>query len=75
MSNDTIRVRYVKSVAGYAPDQRQTVRSLGFTRLHQTIEKPDTPDIRGMVNKIRHLVVIEGEGQIGGSDVHTDEDE
>lgn len=75
MSTDTIRVRYVKSADGYAPDQRQTVRSLGFTRLHQTIEKPDTPDIRGMVNKIRHLVVIESEGQIGGSDIHADEDE
>lgn len=69
MTDATLRLRYVKSASGYAPDQRQTVRSLGFRKLNQVIEKPDTPDIRGMVNKVRHLVVIEGEGKILGSEV------
>lgn len=70
MSNGTIRVTYVKSGSKYAPDQRQTLRSLGFHRLHQTIERPDTPDVRGMIAKVRHLVVVEGEGVIGESEVH-----
>lgn len=74
MTGSTLRLRYIKSASGYAPDQRHTVRSLGFRRLNQVVEKPDTPDVRGMVNKVRHLVVIEGEGEILGSDVQpTDE--
>jgi large subunit ribosomal protein L30 len=63
MSAGTLRITYVKSVDGYTADQAQTIRSLGFTRLHQTIEKTDTPDVRGMVNKVRHLVVIEAEDE------------
>lgn len=59
MSKGTIRIKYVRSVAGYRDDQAQTIRSLGFKRLHQTVEKPDTPDVRGMINKVSHLVVIE----------------
>lgn len=70
MSNGTIRVTYVKSGLKYSPDQRQTLRSLGFRRLHQTIERPDTPDVRGMIAKVRHLVVVEGEGHIGESEIH-----
>jgi large subunit ribosomal protein L30 len=70
MSAGTLRITYVKSAEGYKPDQAQTIRSLGFSRLHQTVEKANTPDVRGMVNKVRHLVVIEGEedtGNPGGS--------
>ncbi len=55
----TLRITYVKSCIGYPRDQRDTLRSLGLRRLHQTVEKPDTPSIRGMVNKIRHLVRVE----------------
>ena len=67
MSDGTLRITYVKSVDGYRDDQAQTIRSLGFHRLHQSVEKPDTPDIRGMVNKVRHLLVIEGEDGAGSS--------
>jgi large subunit ribosomal protein L30 len=66
----TIKLRYKKSAIGYAKDQRETVRSLGFTKLYQTIERPDTPSIRGMVYKVRHLVEVEGEGEITGSSIH-----
>lgn len=59
MAGDTIRITYVKSAAGYNPDQEQTIRSLGLRRLLQTVEKPDTPDIRGMINKVSHLVTVE----------------
>ncbi len=59
MSADTIRITYVKSVYGYRDDQAQTIRSLGLYRLNQTVVRPDTPDVRGMVNKVSHLVVVE----------------
>lgn len=54
-----LRITYVKSAIGYRQDQRDTLRSLGLRRLHQTVEKPDTPSIRGMINKVRHLVRVE----------------
>ncbi|HLT18299.1 MAG TPA: 50S ribosomal protein L30 [Thermomicrobiales bacterium] len=63
MSSGTLRITYVKSVVGYADDQAQTIRSLGFTRLNQTVEKPDTPDVRGMINKVSHLVVVESDDE------------
>lgn len=59
MSNGTIRITYFKSVIGSPQVQRETVRSLGFHRLNQTLEKPDTASIRGMVKKVQHLVRIE----------------
>ncbi len=37
---------------------RQTVRGLGFRRLQQVVEREDTPAIRGMVDKVRHLVIV-----------------
>ena len=66
----TMKLRYKKSAIGYPQDQRDTIRSLGFTKLNQTIERPDTPSIRGMVYKVRHLVHVEGEGEIRGSSIH-----
>jgi large subunit ribosomal protein L30 len=70
MTDKTMKLTYRKSSLGYSKDQRETVRSLGFTRLNQTIEKPDTPSIRGMVYKVRHLVHVEGEGEMRGSAIH-----
>jgi len=61
MAGDTIRITYVKSAAGYKPDQEQTIRSLGLHRLNQTVEKPDTPDVRGMISKVSHLLEIDGD--------------
>jgi large subunit ribosomal protein L30 len=59
MSSGTIRITYYRSAIGFSRDQRETVRSLGFHRLNQTIEKPDNQSIRGMINKVRHLVRVE----------------
>ncbi len=59
MAGGTIRITYIKSAAGYTDDQEQTIRSLGLSRLHQSVEKPDTPDVRGMINKVSHLLEIE----------------
>ena len=54
-----LRVRQIKSASGHRSDQARTVRALGIRRLHQTVEHNDTPQIRGMIFKIRHLVEVE----------------
>ena len=58
-NNGTLRITLVRSTIGRPKDQGLTVRSLGLRRLHQTVERPDNPAIRGMVTKIRHLVKVE----------------
>jgi len=55
----TIRVRQVKSGIGYAKDQKATLVGLGLRRMNQVVELEDTPAVRGMINKINHLVRIE----------------
>ena len=54
-----ITIRWVKSQIGYDRSQRATIRGLGLKRLGQSVELEDTPSVRGMVNKVRHLVVVE----------------
>ena len=54
----TIKVRQVGSVIGCTDKQRATVRGLGLRRMHQVVERKDTPAIRGMVKAIPHLVTI-----------------
>jgi large subunit ribosomal protein L30 len=54
-----LRITLVKSPVGYRREQKRTVRALGLRRMHQTVELGDTPTIRGMVNKVSHLVTVE----------------
>lgn len=54
-----LRITWVKSAIGYSKRQRQTIRALGLRKLNQTVERPDTPDIRGMVNSVIHLLEVE----------------
>jgi len=54
-----VRVRQVKSAGGHRSDQKATIEALGIKRLHHTVEHDDTPQIRGMIFKVRHLVVTE----------------
>lgn len=54
-----ISITLKKSTIGFPSDQRGTVAGLGLRRLHQTVEHEDTPSIRGMVHKVRHLVEVE----------------
>jgi large subunit ribosomal protein L30 len=58
---EMLKVTLVRSVIGRPPDQRTTVQSLGLRRIHQTVEIDDTPSNRGMLVKVRHLIVVEGE--------------
>lgn len=55
-----IKVTLVRSAIGYPKDQKQTVLALGLHRLHQTVEHNDTPALRGMLNKVIHLLKVEG---------------
>jgi large subunit ribosomal protein L30 len=54
-----LRIKLVRSLIGYSEDQRKTVRALGLKRLQQAVEREDSPTIRGMVQKVRHLVAVE----------------
>ncbi len=54
-----LRVRWVRSGIGQRETHRLTVRALGLHRLGQIVEHNDTPAIRGMVTKVRHLVEVE----------------
>jgi large subunit ribosomal protein L30 len=54
-----ISVRWVKSQIGFDQRQRATIRGLGLRRLNQSVRLQDTPAIRGMIFKVRHLVVVE----------------
>ncbi|MEX2425913.1 MAG: 50S ribosomal protein L30 [Thermomicrobiaceae bacterium] len=58
---DKLKLTYFRSAIGRSKDQKDTIRSLGFRRMNQTVEKPDNESVRGMVYKVRHLVRIENE--------------
>ncbi len=54
-----LRITYTKSAIGYRKSQQATVKALGLKKLRQTVEHDDTPAIRGMINKVSHLVTVE----------------
>jgi large subunit ribosomal protein L30 len=54
-----LKIKWVRSFIACPQDMRQTIRGLGFRRLNQVIEREDTPAVRGMIHKVRHLVVVE----------------
>jgi large subunit ribosomal protein L30 len=54
----TMKIKYVRSAIGRDFHQKRVVKGLGFTKLNQVVERHDTPEIRGMVAKICHLVEI-----------------
>jgi small subunit ribosomal protein S5 len=55
----SLKIKWVRSFIACPKDMRQTIRGLGFRRMNQVVERPDTPAIRGMILKVRHLVVVE----------------
>ncbi len=56
---DKLLVTLKRSTIGEKPKTRATVRGLGLRKLHQTVEHNDTPDVRGMLHKVRHLIEVE----------------
>jgi len=55
----TIRVTLVRSPIGYTKDQKATVKALGLRRMNQTVEQKDNPAVRGMIQKVIHLLKVE----------------
>ena len=54
-----LRIKLVRSPIGYSIRQKRTVQALGLRKLQQVVERPDNPAVRGMVNKISHLLHVE----------------
>jgi large subunit ribosomal protein L30 len=54
-----IRITLVRSILGYSPRHRATVRALGLKRMHQTVELPDSSTLRGMLYIVSQLVKVE----------------
>jgi len=54
-----LRVTLVRSLVGYPKGQRVVARGLGLRKLNSSVVRPDTPEIRGMINKIVHVVKVE----------------
>lgn len=54
-----LRITLVKSPIGYPERQKATIRAMGIRRINQTVEKVDTPSLRGMLDKVAHLVQVE----------------
>ena len=56
---ETLKITLVKSTIGEKPRTRATVESLGLRKIRQSVERPNTPDVRGMVNRAKHLLDVE----------------
>lgn len=54
-----LKITQVRSAIGLPKDQKATVRALGLKRMHDTVEQEDTPAVRGMVFKVKHLVKVD----------------
>ncbi len=59
MAEKTIKVTLRRSPSGQKPKTRATVEALGLKRIRHTVEHVDSPTIRGMLHKVRHLVDVE----------------
>jgi large subunit ribosomal protein L30 len=57
-SKQSIQITLRRSTIGCLPKQRSVVRSLGLRKIHQTVTHKDTPQIRGMINKVAHLLSV-----------------
>jgi large subunit ribosomal protein L30 len=58
-SAGTLKIKWVRSFIGCPRSMRQTIRGLGFRRMNEIVEQPDTPTIRGMIARVHHLVEIQ----------------
>jgi large subunit ribosomal protein L30 len=54
-----LKVTLIRSTIGFNRTQAKTVEGMGLRRLHHSVELPDTPETRGMIHKVRHLVTVE----------------
>ena len=57
----TVKVTLVKSPIGTLPKHKLCLQGLGLRRMHQSVEVEDTPAVRGMINKVNYMLIVEGE--------------
>jgi len=57
----TLKITWKKSAIGYKEDQKRTIRALGLRRLGQTVVHGDSPSVRGMIRKVKHLLAVQEE--------------
>jgi large subunit ribosomal protein L30 len=57
-SASTVRIKWVVSAISCTDDMRETIKGLGLRRLHQVVERKNTPETQGMIHKVRHLVEV-----------------
>lgn len=55
----TLKITLVRSTIGQKPKSRATVQSLGLRRIRHSVERPDSPAVRGMIERVSHLVEVE----------------
>jgi large subunit ribosomal protein L30 len=61
MAKKTVKVTLVRSPIGSLPKHKLCLKGLGLKRMHQSVEVIDTPEVRGMINKVSYMVAVEGE--------------
>lgn len=61
MASKTVTVTQIKSSIGALAKHKQCLTGLGLRRIRHTVQLEDTPAVRGMINKVRHLVQVDGE--------------
>lgn len=54
-----LKVTQIRGLVGSKKNQRESMRTLGLHRIHQSVVRPDTPETRGLINAVRHLVEVE----------------
>lgn len=59
VKDNTLKITLVRSTIGQKPKTRAAVRTLGLRKIRQSTERPDTPDVRGLIHQVRHLVEVE----------------
>src|SRR2546428_13910118 len=64
-SGGKVKIKWVVSFISCTDDMRQTIRGLGLRRMHQVVERQDTPAVRGMIHKVRDLLEVGAEGNGG----------
>ena len=59
MAKKSLKITLVKSTIGEKPKTKATVETLGLRKIRQSVERPDTPDVRGLIHRARHLLNVE----------------
>ncbi len=54
-----LKITQIRGLVGTRQNQRDTMRTLGLRKIHQSVVRPDTSDVRGLVNTVHHLVSVE----------------